>query len=392
MKIAKRISTSSKKSFGMYAYLEGAGRSLIHLEIGRPFADTPAVIKEATIAALQRGEVHYSDPQGLPILREALARKLAKKNGLDVSPEQILVTNGLTHAAFAAFMALLDDGDEVILLSPHYPQHLGKIELAGARPILVALDKDRGFSIDGKIIEAAITERTRMIVLVNPSNPTGRVYSLAELGELAQIAIRHDLIVVSDEVYEDITYDDARHVSIASLPGMSTRTVSMFAFTKSYAMDGWRVGYLVAPREVIPAMLKITMNDVTHVNTFAQYGALAAVVDESGTLAGLVQEDNEKRDLVVAAMNAIPGIRCAVPEGGIYAFANIESTGIPSQALAEQILEEVAVATEAGSFYGRAGEGYLRICFGSESKERLAEAMTRLRAFFVRLEESKQPQ
>lgn len=384
-RIARRISDTSEKSFGMYdkaARLAGAGHDLIHLEIGRPHADTPDNIKQATIAALKVGRVHYTDPRGTPELRQALATKLRNRNGIDAGPDDILVTNGLTHASFVTFMAMLDPGDEVILLEPYYPQHPGKIELAGAKPVFARLDAVDNFAIRPDAIEAMITSRTRMIALVNPANPTGRVYGRDELQALADIAIRHDLVVASDEVYEDIVYDGARHVSIAALDGMRDRTVTMFAFTKSYAMDGWRIGYLAAPGWLMPALQKVAANDVTHVNTFIQDGALAAVTGPGAILDDLVADDRRKRDFVVAALNQMPGVRCASPEGTIYAFPDISQTGIPSQRLADMILEQAHVVVEAGSFYGAAGEGHLRVCFGSESMARLEQGMKRLSAFF----------
>lgn len=389
MKLAKRITGTSQKSFGMYeqaARLQGDISDLIHLEVGRPDADTPMAIKQAAADALMRGEVHYSDLRGVPALREALAAKLRKQNKLDVGPDDVLVTNGLTHASFAAFFAILDEGDEVILLSPHYPQHIGKIELAGAHPVLVPLNKEQGFAIDAHAIEAAITPRTRMVVLVNPANPTGRVYRRSELEALAQLAIKHDLIVVSDEVYEDITYDDAEHISIASLPGMQERTVSMFAFTKSYAMDGWRIGYLAAPAWLMPGLLKITANDVTHVNTFIQAGALEAVVGQQEALRGMIADDDAKRRLMLQRLNAMANVSCAHVEGTIYAFADVRATGVPSQELAERLLSEARVVVEAGSFYGPQGEGFLRLCFGSASYEQIEQAMDRLQLFFAQLE------
>ncbi|KVX05671.1 aspartate aminotransferase [Alcaligenes faecalis] len=389
MKLAKRITGTSQKSFGMYeqaARLQGDISDLIHLEVGRPDADTPMAIKQAAADALMRGEVHYSDLRGVPALREALAAKLRKQNKLDVGPDDVLVTNGLTHASFAAFFAILDEGDEVILLSPHYPQHIGKIELAGAHPVLVPLNKEQGFAIDAQAIEAAITPRTRMVVLVNPANPTGRVYRRSELEALAQLAIKHDLVVVSDEVYEDITYDDAEHISIASLPGMQERTVSMFAFTKSYAMDGWRIGYLAAPAWLMPGLLKITANDVTHVNTFIQAGALEAVVGQQEALRGMIADDDAKRRLMLQRLNSMANVSCAQVEGTIYAFADVRATGVLSQELAERLLSEARVVVEAGSFYGPQGEGFLRLCFGSASYEQIEQAMDRLQLFFAQLE------
>jgi aspartate aminotransferase len=279
---ADRIAKSSPKSFGMYekALQYPPEKDLIHLELGRPIHDTPEHVKAAVIAALHAGKVHYSDIRGEPDFRAALAAKLASFNGIETAADDIIVTNGLTHASYLAFMAALDPGDEVILLDPCYPQHLNKIELAGAVPVLAPLDRAANFAIREDLIEQHVSARTRMIVLVNPANPTGRVYTREELEALARVAVRHDLLVVSDEVYEQVVFDDRAHISIATLPGMAHRTISMFAFTKAYAMDGWRLGYLTASHEMIAAMLKIAMNDVTHVNTFIQYGGLAAVTGD----------------------------------------------------------------------------------------------------------------
>lgn len=385
LRFARRITQTSKKSYGMFAKaaaLATDGRDLIHLELGQPVHDTPTHIKEATIRALQAGHVHYSDLQGIPPLREALAAKVRKHNKIEVDASEILITNGLTQASFAAFMALVDEGDEVILLEPYYPQHLGKVEMAGGRVIFAPLDKDAGFRIRKDLIEALITPKTRMIVLVNPSNPTGRVYSLEELQHLADLAIAHNLVVVADEVYEQIVFDRAEHISIASLPGMKERTISMFAFTKAYAMDGWRLGYLAADKAMMPALMKITASEVTHVNTFIQHGALAAVTGPALVLEAMVEDDRRKRDLVVTRLNQMPGVKCALPEGTIYAFADISGTGLGAQDAADAILDQVDVVVEAGSFYGPAGEGHLRVCFGSQSYERLEEAMDRLAKFF----------
>jgi aspartate aminotransferase len=367
------------------AAMGAAGADLIHLELGKPIHDTPDEIKEATIAALRAGKVHYGDLQGEPAFRQALADKLRSFNRIEAAADEVLVTNGLTQASFAAFLALIDPGDEVILLEPYYPQHVGKIELAGGICVTVPLDAERDFGIRADWIEAAITPRTKMIVLVNPCNPTGRVYSRQELEGLAEVAVRHDLFVVSDEVYEYIVFDRAEHVSIAALPGMADRTVSMFAFTKAYAMDGWRLGYLAADASLIPALMKITANEVTHVNTFIQYGGLAAVIGGDAAVAEMVADDRVKRDKVVQALNQMPGVRCALPEGTIYAFPDISATGWSSQALADALLDQGRVVVEAGSFYGQAGEGHLRVCFGSVSHSEIDEAVGRMARFFNNL-------
>ncbi len=383
---ANRISASSPKSFGMYekaARLAAGGADLIHLEVGMPSFDTPQNIKDATIAALQRGEVHYGDFRGNIGLRRAIAKRLAEHNAMQVGENEIVVTNGLTHASYAVFMAAVDPGDEVILLSPHYPQHINKIELAGGKVVLAPLDAKNNFAIDPAAIEARITPNTRMICLVNPANPTGRVYSRGELQALAGLAIKHDLLILSDEVYEQIVYDGREHISIASLPGMAERTFSLFAFTKAYAMDGWRIGYVVAHEKFIPAILKITMNDVAHVNVFIQEGAREALEGPQDRIAAMVDEDKRRRDLVVRRMNQMSGVICDVPEGTIYAFPDISATGKNAQTVADEILEKCHVVTEAGTFYGAAGEGRLRVCFGAEPYERIDVALDRMARYFA---------
>jgi len=384
---ANRILQSSPKSFGMYEQamkLMQEGKDVIHLEVGRPSFDTPLHIKEATKKALDDGVVHYGDFAGDPLLRQAISDKLRSFNGLDVSTDEILVTNGLTHAAYAVFMAAIDEGDEVILLEPYYPQHVNKIELAGGKVVTAPLDRENGFRIDGKAIEARINDRTRMICIVNPANPTGRVYSREELQVIADLAVKHDLLVASDEVYEQITYDGQQHTSIASLPGMWERTFSMFAYTKAFAMDGWRLGYLACKREYMPALLKITVNDVAHVNVFIQHGGRAALTGPQDCLAEMVAEDDRRRRMVCRRLNEIDGIVCPLPEGTIYAFPDVSAFGKPSQQIAEEILAETYVVTEAGTFYGPAGEGHLRICFGAEPYEVIERAMDRLRDYFSR--------
>lgn len=379
---ARRITDTSPKNFGMFAKAVGMEGDLIHLELGMPAEDTPQHIKDATVAALQSGAVHYSDLRGLPELRSAISAKLRRQNDLDLSPEEVIVTNGLTQASFAAFMAFLQEGDEVILLAPFYPQHVGKAELAGAKVTIAPLDAANGFAINPALIEPHITPATRAIALINPCNPTGRVYSRQELEQLADLAQKYDLLVLSDEVYEEITYDGAKHISIAALPGMKERTITMFAFTKAYAMDGWRLGYIAADAALIGPMMKITTNEVTHVNTFVQHGALAALTGDPSMLADMVARDKERRDLVVGRLNQMPGVSCADVQGTIYAFPDITATGMSAQECADRLLDETGVVVEAGSFYGDAGEGHLRVCFGCADVEVLEEAMDRMRGFF----------
>ena len=360
------------------ADLQADGADIIHLEVGRPSLDTPAHIKDAAKAALDNGIVHYGDLQGTPALRAALAEKVRRENGLSLDADEILITNGLTQAAFASFAAAIDPGDEVIVFEPFYPQHNPKVALLGGKIVRVPLDVRRDFRLDARALEQAITPQTRMIVLINPANPVGTVFTRAELEEIAAVACRHDLLVLSDEVYEYIVYDGAEHVSIGSLPGMLERTISTFAFTKAYSMDGWRIGYVATPRQFIVDIMKVTLNETTHPCVFAQEGAVAAATGSRECIEDMLAADLERRDYVYRRLSALPGVTCHLPQGSTYLFPNFSAINDDSQALALDILQHAHVATEAGAFYGDLGEGHLRLCFASEPLERLEVAMDRI--------------
>lgn len=381
---ADRMASQEGKGFGTYekaAALEARGLDVIHLEVGRPSFDTPDHIKQGAKDALDAGIVHYGDLRGTATLRTAIAQDVSRRHGLAASADEVLVTTGLTQAAFATFMAGIDPGDEVIVLEPLYPQHPPKVELIGGTVVSVPLDKSRGFALDPDAVEAAITDRTRMLVFVNPANPTGRVFTRDEVQALADIAQRRDLLVVSDEVYDRITYDGREHVAIASLPGMWERTITLGAFTKAFAMDGWRLGFAVAPERFITQILRVVLNETTHPNVFAQEGARAALEGPPDVVAEMLAEDQRRRDLVYERLNAMPGVTCELPEGAIYAFPDMSALGMSSEQLVDELLNNSLVATEAGTFYGATGEGHLRICFGSEPYERLETAMDRIEAY-----------
>ncbi len=372
----------------MYEYtmnLQSSNANLIHLEIGRPSSDTPLHIKEAAKSALDAGVVHYGDLQGTLTLREALASRYQENNMLDIVADEILITSGATQGAFAAIAALINEGDDVIVLDPFYPQHNSKIEFFGGRVIPVALDRLNDFRLDVNSIENAITSATKMLILINPSNPIGKIFSRQELLELSQICIRHNLYVLADEVYEFNIYDQHQHISIASLPGMKERTITINAFTKAYSMDGWRIGYTVASEEIINNMKKITMNETTHPCVFAQEGALAAVTGSQQCVEDMVMNLCRNRNMLVERLNNLKGVKCKSPQATLYAFPDISELGISSDELAREILKETHVVVESGSFYGSAGEGHIRLCFGSESYERIEEAMDRLKEYFSSL-------
>lgn len=382
---AGRMASQADKSYGIYEAalrLQAQGANVIHLGIGRPSDDTPEPICAATKAALDAQCVHYGDLQGTRALRHALAARYRREQGLDIGADEVLITNGVTQASFAAFMAAIDPGDEVIVLDPYYPQHNSKIALLGGMVVPVAMACGAGrFALDEPALRAAITPRTRMLVLINPGNPTGTVWTRGELQRLAALAIEHDLLVLADEVYEYIVFDGRSHLSLASLPGMWERTITVSAFTKAYAMDGWRIGYAVAPAPIIRQMKLVTTNLTTHPNVFAQQGAIEAVTGSQLPRQHMLENDRRRRDLVVERLSRIPGIRCPRPEGSIYAFPDIRELGLSSAELSHRLLEGAHVAVEAGAFYGHRGEGHLRLCVASEPYARVAEALDRIEAF-----------
>jgi len=386
---ADRLSNTSPKSFGIYEKamsMVEQGIDVIHLEVGRPSFDTPQHIKDATKQALDDGLVHYGEFPGTLKFRQALSEKLKATNNITAEPDEILITSGLTQGAFITCITAIDPGDEVIVLGPYYPQHFNKVELAGGKIIVVPLDAKKGYQLDAEAIESSVTDKTRMIILVNPTNPTnptGCVFTRPELEELAAIAIKHDLLVICDEVYEQIIYDNSAHTSLASLPGMYERTISLFAFTKGYAMDGWRMGYAVACEKFMKDLPKVSMNDMAHVNVFIQEGGFAAITGDQKCVQDMVAQDLPRRDLVCSRLAAMSNVSCNLPEASIYAFPNVSTFGIPTKELTEEILEKTHVACEAGSFYGDCGEGHLRICFGAELYDRLELAMDKLAEFFA---------
>ena len=364
--------------YGLVRELMRKGVDIVSLDAGRPSFDTPLHIKEASKAALDQGVVHYGDLQGSLRLREALVKKLKNYNKIDVESNEVLITNGLTQASFSSLMAYLNEGDEVILFEPFYPQHIKKIELLGGKPVPVILKHEDEYKFDPKEVERKITSKTRIIVLVNPVNPTGRVFSYEEISALADITIKNDLLLITDEVYEYTLYDGHKHISIASLPEMRERTISLYGFTKTYAMDGWRLGYVVAKDEILDNIKKIALQETAHPNVFAQDGAVAATEGPQDCVREMVSEYNRRRELLCKRLNAIPNISCKKPEGAMYAFSDFTAMNKSSNEIADELLKEAKVATNPGILFGPSCEGFLRLCFASTSYERIEEAMNRI--------------
>lgn len=365
--------------------LEREGAVIAHMEIGRPDFDTPAHIKAAAVEALGRGEVHYTQNAGLPALREAIADKLARENGLRVDPErEVLVTVGAKEAVFLSFAALLEPGDEVLVSTPIWGDYLTTVRMAGGVPVPVPTRAADGFQVDPAAVEAAVTARTKILVVHSPTNPVGVVLGQATLAALAEIACRHDLIVVSDEIYEKLIYDGAQHGSIGSLPGMAERTLTINGFSKAYSMTGWRLGYVAGPAPLVGALLKVHQMTATCATSFAQWGGVAAYRGDQACVETMRAEFDRRRRMVVQALQGMPGISLVVPQGAFYAFPDVSGFGLSDLEMAERLLREARLAAVPGSVFGEAGAGCLRLSYAARY-ELLAEGLDRMGQFLAGL-------
>lgn len=358
--------------------LEQSGASIIHLEIGRPDFDTPAHIKEAAKTALDRGDVHYTPNLGTIALRRAIARKLKTDNGLDYDPEaEIIVTVGASEAVFLGPAAFLNPDEELLVPDLGWVNYYSVPGLLSAHLATYQVREADGFRPKAAAVEAAITPRTKMVVLLSPGNPTGTMIEPVELAGIARLVEQHNLLVLSDEIYEKIVYDDARHVSIASLPGMRQRTIVINGFSKSYSMTGWRLGYAAAPAEFMTSMVKVHQNLTTCAVSFAQAGGVAALEGPQDCVSDMVAEFKRRRDMLVEALNRMPGLTCAMPQGAFYVFPNVRAFGLSSEEMALYLLREAGVALVPGTSFGPGGDGYVRISYAN-SYDKIEEAMRRM--------------
>ena len=354
------------------------GEDVIHMEIGRPDFDTPQVIKDAANTALANGNVFYTSNYGTPELRQAIADKLKRDNGVDYKAEEILVTIGVGEGTYAAVAAFTEPGDEILVPDPVWLNYIHVPHFFGAVPVSYALKEENDYQIDLDQIESLITPKTKMLVINTPGNPTGVVQSYETLEKLADIAKRHDLIVVSDEIYEKLVYDGAKHVSIAALPGMKERTNTLNGFSKCYSMTGWRLGYAAAPVEFIKAMVRVHAYINTCAPSFVQEAGITALEKAEPDVQEMVKEYQRRRDYAVSAINAIDGLSCKTPGGAFYIFVNIKALGKTSAEMADYLLDHAKIAAVPGSAFGPEGEGYIRLSYAC-SYERIVEAMERLK-------------
>ncbi len=358
--------------------LEAAGRSVIHLEIGEPDFDTPHSVVTAAKAALDEGWTHYGPTQGLPELREAIASYISRTREISVGPEHVCVVPGGKPIMFFTMLALLEAGDEVIFPDPGFPIYRSMIRFLDATPVPLPLVESRGFSIDLDYLKSRLNDRTKMLILNSPQNPTGGLIPENEIREIADLVRERDLIVLSDEIYSRIYYTDEPPFSIASLPGMLEKTILLDGFSKTYAMTGWRLGYGVMPDWLVEAVNKLMVNSNSCSASFTQRAGLEALTGPQDDVERMVAEFRRRRDVFCAALNEIPGFRCVIPGGAFYAFPNIQETGMHSRELADLLLEEAGVSCLSGTAFGDHGDGYIRFSYAN-SLENLREAVHRIK-------------
>ncbi len=370
---------------GIRRIFELASRpDVISLAIGEPDYDTPGHICAAAKEALDRGETHYSSNLGTAQLREALARRFAEESGVSVDPNrEIIVTIGGTEALYLSMAAVLDAGDEVLIPDPGFMAYNSQVHLVDGVPLPYPLRIEKGFYPDPDEMERMVTPRTKMLLINSPGNPTGQLIPRDVLDGLAGLAERHNLIVISDEVYNSIVYDGLESVSFASLPGMKERTITINSFSKIYAMTGWRLGYAIAHPNLIDGMNKVHQVVAACAPTMLQSASAYALRADQGFVREMVSEYQARRDMVTDLLNRVPGFRCIKPEGAFYAFPDIRGTGMKDFDLCEYLLLEAKVGAVPGNVFGSRGEGHVRVCYATsrdklqEAGERMAKAMAK---------------
>ncbi|TET73274.1 MAG: pyridoxal phosphate-dependent aminotransferase [Candidatus Aminicenantes bacterium] len=384
--VAQRIPYSQiRVMFDAAQKLEKQGRKIIHLEIGRPDFNTPEHIVEAAIDALRAGKHHYSPNAGIPELRQAISDKFSSEYNLEYNPQnEVVVSNGVAEGVYVAIHALLNPGDEILIPDPRWLNYDVDAFTNFVDPVDYTLLEDSGFQPDPEEIEEKITGRTKMILVASPSNPTGGVTRKDVLERIAELAIKHDLLVLSDEIYEKIVYPPAEHASIATFQDMRERTILLNGFSKFYSMTGWRLGYVLGPSELVNPILRYHQYMITSTNTFAQWGAVTALKGNQEPSHAMVGEFQKRRDYMYEAINKIPGFRCPKPDGAFYLFPSIKETGMDGFRMAEMLLEKAGVATVAGECFGKKGAGHIRISY-SNSLDNLRTAVKKIESVMSKI-------
>jgi aminotransferase len=380
--VSERMATIPPSGIRRFFDIAATMEDVISLGIGEPDFDTPEPIVQAGIEALRRGETHYSSNAGLMALRQAIAAQIERLYGPSYDPaSEILVTVGVSEGLYLALAATLDPGDEVIVPEPCFVAYAPEVIFAGGRPVVVQATVENNFQVTAEDIAAAITPRTKALLIGYPSNPTGAVMSRERLSAIAAVAEQHDLLVISDEIYDRLVYG-VNHVCFPSLRGMRSRTILLQGFSKSYAMTGWRVGYVVAPAEIMGTIYKVHQYTIMCAPTVSQYAALAALREGEPYVEEMVAEYDRRRRLIVSGLNEI-GLACFEPQGAFYAFPSIRVSGLDENEFAEELLQEEQVALVPGSAFGEAGRGYVR-CSYATAYEKIEEALERLHRFVRR--------
>jgi len=359
--------------------LERTGRKVIHLEIGEPDFPTPGHIVEAAEAGLRAGHTHYVAAPGTPRLREAVSAYLERNGRLRVPPERVVVTPGAKPIMFFTILATCEPGDEVLLPDPGFPMYESIAAFSGAAPVSMPLREENGFRVDPEEVERLVTPRTRLLILNSPHNPCGSALTREDCEAMADIAVRHNLTVLSDEVYWATRYD-SKHVSVLDFDGMDERTVLLDGWSKPFALTGWRLGFGVLPGDLVEPVTRLVVNSVSCTSAFSQDAAIAALEGPWRPVEDMVTEFRARRDVIVEGLNRIPGITCATPQGAFYVFPNVKAFGMPSTELAARLLDEAGVACLSGTAFGKWGEGYLRMSYAN-SVENIRTALTWVEEF-----------
>jgi aspartate aminotransferase len=356
--------------------LERQGKDIIHLEIGEPDFNTPENIIQSAVGALNAGWTHYGPSAGLPDLRKAIADEVSQTRGIRVQPEEVVVVPGGKPIIFFSILALVDEGDEVIYPNPGFPIYESMINYVGGRGVPIRLREERDFRLDVNELETLITERTRLIIVNSPHNPTGGVLNKRDIEQIAQAIGDRNIFVLSDEIYSRLIFDGTHH-SIMSEPGFKERTILLDGFSKTYAMTGWRMGFGVMRPDLAWQVARLMTNSNSCTASFSQVAGIEALRGDQSSVDHMREEFQRRRDMFVAGLNRIKGFSCRVPKGAFYAFANITATGWKSKALADALLEEAGVACLSGTSFGEFGEGYLRFSIAN-SMENLSKALERV--------------
>ena len=359
--------------------LEAQGKHVVHLEIGEPDFDTPQHIVDAGVAALKDGFTHYGPSAGLPEVRQVIIDEVNRTRGLNLGPHHVVITPGAKPILFFTALAAIETGDEVIYPDPGFPIYESVISFVGANPVAIPLRESNDFQMDIDELKRLITPRTKMIIINSPGNPTGGVLSRDQLAAIAELAVKHDLWVLSDEIYGRIIYEDKQE-SITQFDGLVERTIILDGLSKAYAMTGWRLGYGVMPNDLAFLVSRLMNNSNSCTASFSQRAIIAALQGTQKPTEDMVAEFRRRRDMLVAELNSIPGFSCRNPRGAFYAFPNITGTGRKSRELAEKLLEDAGVAVLSGTAFGEHGEGYLRLSYAN-SPENLREAVRRIREY-----------